>query len=112
MSALIEQIRQIDARIQKIRTSGEIAPESVWISSFRAGSARKHGYKYYTYFKLMEWVSGKRGQRKREKAYLGKETSTKYQWWQEAIQRREQIGQLLQKRQELLLELARSQEPI
>lgn len=54
MSSLYEQIQQIEEQIRQIRDSGEVAPESVWISSFRAGSARKNGYKYYTYFKLME----------------------------------------------------------
>ncbi len=101
---LEEQITALRHRIEEIRAEGSIAPDHTWINEFQAGSKRKDGYKYYTYYKLMEATEKKSKTGKiqgRQIAYLGKASSRKYQEAKEAIDRRNEIQRLEHKIQRL-----------
>jgi hypothetical protein len=94
---LEEQITALRDRIEAIRAEGAIASDNTWINEFQAGSKRKDGYKYYTYYKLMEAIGKKSKTGKiqgRQIAYLGKAVSRKYQEAKGAIDRRNEIQRL------------------
>lgn len=101
-----QQILALRQQIAAIQASGPIAPENTWINEFKAGSLRKDGYKYYTYYKLMVAVEKKSKTGKiqgKQIAYLGKANSRKYEAAKAEIDRRNQI-------QHLEAEIARLQE--
>ena len=92
-----EQITALRDRIEAIRAEGAIASDNTWINEFQAGSKRKDGYKYYTYYKLMEATEKKSKTGKiqgRQIAYLGKAGNRKYQAAKSAIDRRNEIQRL------------------
>lgn len=92
-----EQIALLQQQIEEIKMQGTIAPANTWINEFQAGSKRKDGYKYYTYYKLMEATAKKSKTGKiqgKQVAYLGKAGSQNYQAAKAAIDRRNEIQRL------------------
>ncbi len=96
------RISLIRERMEKIRSSGKVAPANTWIQKYYV---KKASGKKYWYYRLLEATNRKSCTGKiqgKVKLYLGNKHSSKYHTYKAAIERRNEL-KFLQSRYEQLM---------
>ena len=96
------RISFIRERMEKIRSSGKVAPANTWIQKYYV--KKPSGKKYY-YYRLLEATNRKSSTGKiqgKVRLYLGNRHSSKYHTYKAAIRRRNEL-KFLQSRYEQLM---------
>ncbi|MDJ0719952.1 MAG: hypothetical protein QNJ54_38005 [Prochloraceae cyanobacterium] len=96
------RISFIRERMEKIRSSGKVAPAKTWIQKYYV--KKPSGKKYY-YYRLLEATNRKSSTGKiqgKVRQYLGNKHSSKYHTYKAAIQRRNELKFLLCRYEQLM----------